>query len=121
MIVFQSLPYVPLRITSPYGDRTEQVKNIPGATKWHDGVDIGRDKKKTDFFFLSSHRSKHKHSPFSCFLYVLLNPLTSLTPWKYHCQESFPAGPAKRCVILSPGFGYFAIDLNSFPTSAFSS
>ena len=46
MIVFQNLPYVPLRITSPYGDRTEQVKNIPGATKWHDGVDIGRDKKK---------------------------------------------------------------------------
>ncbi len=46
MIVFRSLPYIPLRITSPYGDRTEQVKDIPSATKWHDGVDIGRDKSK---------------------------------------------------------------------------
>ncbi len=46
MIVFRSLPYIPLRITSPYGDRAEQVKDIPGATRWHDGVDIGRDKSK---------------------------------------------------------------------------
>ncbi len=46
MIKFGSLPYIPLRITSPYGDRSEQVKDIPGATKWHDGVDIGRDKAK---------------------------------------------------------------------------
>lgn len=46
MIKFQSLPYKPLRITSGYGDRSEQVKGIPGATAWHDGVDIGRDKSK---------------------------------------------------------------------------
>lgn len=46
MITFNSLPYRPLRITSGYGDRTEQVKNIPGATRWHDGVDIGRDRAK---------------------------------------------------------------------------
>lgn len=38
------LPYVPLRITSPYGRRN--VSHIKGATSWHDGVDIGRDKNK---------------------------------------------------------------------------
>ncbi len=43
MIKFQSLPYIPLRITSGYGERTILVK---GATKWHDGVDLGRDKSK---------------------------------------------------------------------------
>ncbi len=43
MIKFQSLPYIPLRITSGYGDRTEQVSHIKNATKWHSGVDIGRD------------------------------------------------------------------------------
>lgn len=46
MIKFRSLPYRPLRVTSPYGDRSEQVKDIPGATPWHDGVDIGRDRSK---------------------------------------------------------------------------
>ena len=36
-------PYVPLRITSPYGKRSG---NLPvGATAWHDGIDIGRDYK----------------------------------------------------------------------------
>lgn len=46
MIKFNSLPYRPLRITSPYGDRSEQVKGIPGATPRHDGIDIGRDRSK---------------------------------------------------------------------------
>lgn len=44
MIQFKNLPVEPLRITSKYGDRTEEVKNIPNATKWHDGVDLGRNK-----------------------------------------------------------------------------
>lgn len=39
--IFDCLPVDPLRITSPYGDR---VTNIPGATKWHAGVDLGRNK-----------------------------------------------------------------------------
>lgn len=41
---FTHLPYIPLRITSPYGRR--DVSGIKGATSWHDGVDIGRDKSK---------------------------------------------------------------------------
>ena len=37
-------PYIPLRITSPYGQRS--AANLPqGATLWHDGIDIGRDYK----------------------------------------------------------------------------
>lgn len=41
MIQFKSLPVIPLRITSGYGKRDT---GIPGATAWHDGVDMGRNK-----------------------------------------------------------------------------
>lgn len=43
-IEFKSLPYYPLRVTSPFGIR--EVNGIKGATPWHDGVDLGRDKRK---------------------------------------------------------------------------
>jgi len=43
MYYLNSLPYTPLRITSPYGSR---VTNIPGATNWHPAVDCGTDKSK---------------------------------------------------------------------------
>lgn len=43
-IEFKSLPYIPLRITSKFGKR--EVGNIKGATSWHSGIDIGRDKRK---------------------------------------------------------------------------
>lgn len=39
--IFDCLPVEPLRITSPYGDRKT---DIPGATKWHAGVDLGRNR-----------------------------------------------------------------------------
>ena len=37
-----SLPYYPLRVTSPYGYRSI---NVPGATSWHSGIDLGADKR----------------------------------------------------------------------------
>jgi len=43
MYYFNSLPYTPLRITSPYGNREI---DIPGATTWHAGVDLGTDRLK---------------------------------------------------------------------------
>ncbi len=39
----QHLPYTPLRITSGFGPRDT---GIPGATTYHEGVDIGTDKSK---------------------------------------------------------------------------
>lgn len=36
-----ALPYNPLRVTSKYGYRDT---GIPGATKWHSGVDLGADR-----------------------------------------------------------------------------
>lgn len=43
MPAIYSLPYYPLRVTSPYGYRSI---NIPGATSWHAGIDLGADKSK---------------------------------------------------------------------------
>lgn len=42
----QHMPYIPMRITSEYGYRAKEVKNIKGATAFHSGIDIGRDKTK---------------------------------------------------------------------------
>ena len=45
-IKFQSLPYVPFRLTSPFISRDSTTKrtNIPvGATRYHDGIDCGRN------------------------------------------------------------------------------
>lgn len=39
----QHMPYIPMRITSEYGQRKT---NIKGATTFHAGIDIGRDKTK---------------------------------------------------------------------------
>jgi len=43
LIIFNSLPVVPLRITSKYGPRNT---GIVGASTYHLGVDIGTDKSK---------------------------------------------------------------------------
>ena len=43
MAVIYSLPYYPLRVTSPYGYR---IINVLGATSWHSGIDLGADKSK---------------------------------------------------------------------------
>lgn len=43
MFYLDCLPYVPLRITSAYGERNT---GIVGASTFHNGVDIGMDKSK---------------------------------------------------------------------------
>lgn len=40
-LVFNSLPVIPLRVTSPFGKRDTGIKN---ATTYHKGVDLGRNK-----------------------------------------------------------------------------
>ncbi len=45
MIVFNSLPVTPLRITSRFGLRNT---GISGASTYHKGIDLGRDFSKTD-------------------------------------------------------------------------
>ena len=48
-IRFQSLPYLPFRLTSPFISRDSTIKrtNVPvGATRYHDGIDCGRNASK---------------------------------------------------------------------------
>lgn len=45
MVEFRHLPVVPMRITSPYGKRNTGIK---GASKFHKGVDLGRDFSKSE-------------------------------------------------------------------------
>ena len=43
MILFDSLPVIPLRITSRFGKRNTGIK---GASTFHKGIDLGRDRTK---------------------------------------------------------------------------
>ena len=49
-MVFTSLPVIPLRVTSPYGPRNT---GIEGASTFHKGIDLGRDKSKPETEILS--------------------------------------------------------------------
>ena len=44
IIQFNSLPVIPLRVTSVFGKRNTGIK---GASTFHKGIDLGRDKSKT--------------------------------------------------------------------------
>lgn len=50
MIIFNSLPVVPLRITSKYGPRNTGLK---GASRFHRGIDLGRDFSRRETEILS--------------------------------------------------------------------